>query len=930
MALLLYRLGTFSFRRRWWVISAWALIVVLVGASALLFRGETSNSFQIPGTETQQVADKLKQDLPSASGGSGTVVFAAPAGQPLTTAQQDAITAALDKLAQMPDIRNVVNPFTTQATLDSAAAKITDGQAQLDAAQAQLDAGKPQLDAAAAKLQAGADQINAQQAQLDQQRAALDGAPANPGTDAARARLNDAQGSINAARQQLAAGQAEYDTNKQKYDDGVAQLATQREALELGKRQADASSGIRFVSENGQAAVAQVQFTGAINGIAPEVRAQVQETVQEAASAGVEVYPSKDISEDVSEIFGVAEVIGIAVAAAVLIIMLGTLLAAGLPLLMAIIGVAVGVGGSFALSGVVEMSSISPILALMLGLAVGIDYSLFIVNRHRQQLLAGMPMQESVAKATGTSGNAVLFAGLTVVIALSALTVSGLPFLGVMGVTAAATVAIAVLVALSLTPAVLGLLGTRVISKRSWARAGLSGRSSGLSGGSSTVHSAGRNPAVQNPAVQDPAVQQPAGREAPQPNGKVHGRHRATGAGAAGSPAAAARGKGWGGFVTRHPWLTLVVSVLLLGVIALPAAGLRLALPDGGTEPVDSSAFKAYDITGRNFGAGVNGPIVVVGSFPTGLNETDAQKLQLDVADQLATVSNVKAAVPVALSPNRETAVFQVIPTDGPASASTVQVVSDLRAKGTQIKDGTGVRIGLTGQTAANVDVSSKLGAALPLYLTVVVGLSLILLLLVFRSLLVPILATAGFLLSLAAAFGGVVAVYQWGWLGGIFDVANPGAVLSFLPIILIGVLFGLAMDYQVFIVSGMREAYVHGESAKQAVRTGFSHAARVVVAAAIIMTSVFSGFIFSHLTMVRPLGFAMAFGVLLDAFVVRMTLVPAAMHLLGRTAWWLPRWLNRLLPDVDVEGAKLEGATLAGHSDAGREPDRELADARA
>jgi RND superfamily putative drug exporter len=935
MALLLYRLGKFSFRRRWWVISAWALIVVLVGASALLFRGETSNSFQIPGTETQQVADKLKQDLPSASGGSGTVVFAAPEGQPLTAAQQDAITASLDKLAQMPDIRNVVNPFTTQATLDSAAAKITDGQAQLDAAQAQLDAGKPQLDAAAAKLQAGADQVNAQQAQLDQQRAALDGAPAGPGTDAARARLNDAQGSINAARQQLAAGQAEYDTNKQKYDDGVAQLATQREALELGKRQADASSGIRFVSENGQAAVAQVQFTGAINGITPEVRAQVQETVQEAAGAGVEVYPSKDISEDVSEIFGVAEVIGIAVAAAVLILMLGTLLAAGLPLLMAIIGVAVGVGGSFALSGVVEMSSISPILALMLGLAVGIDYSLFIVNRHRQQLLAGMPMEESVAKATGTSGNAVLFAGLTVVIALSALTVSGLPFLGVMGVTAAATVAIAVLVALSLTPAMLSLLGTRLISKRSWARAGLSAGSTKLSAGATAVHPAGQNPVVQNPAVQYPAgqnptVQYPAGQEAAQLNGKVHGRHRATSAGAAASPAVTARGKGWGGFVTRHPGLTLVVSVLLLGVIALPAAGLRLALPDGGTEPVDSSAFKAYDITGKNFGAGVNGPIVVVGSFPAGLNETDAQKLQLDVADQLATVSNVKAAVPVALSPNRETAVFQVIPTDGPASASTVQVVSDLRAKGTQIKDGTGVSIGLTGQTAANIDVSSKLGAALPLYLTVVVGLSLILLLLVFRSLLVPILATAGFLLSLAAAFGGVVAVYQWGWLGGIFDVANPGAVLSFLPIILIGVLFGLAMDYQVFIVSGMREAYVHGESAKQAVQTGFSHAARVVVAAAIIMTSVFSGFIFSHLTMVRPLGFAMAFGVLLDAFVVRMTLVPAAMHLLGRTAWWLPRWLDRLLPDVDVEGAKLEGATLAGHSDAGREPERELADARA
>ncbi|HKU30232.1 MAG TPA: MMPL family transporter, partial [Arthrobacter sp.] len=276
------------------------------------------------------------------------------------------------------------------------------------------------------------------------------------------------------------------------------------------------------------------------------------------------------------------------------------------------------------------------------------------------------------------------------------------------------------------------------------------------------------------------------------------------------------------------------------------------------------------------------------------------------VADKLRSVDNVTAAVPVAISDDYRTAVFQVIPKEGPASASTVKVVSELRDKGTEIRDQTGVTIGLTGQTAGNIDVSAKLGAALPPYLAIVVGLSLILLLLVFRSIVVPLLATGGFLLSLAAAFGAVVAVYQWGWLGAVFDVANPGAVLSFLPIILIGVLFGLAMDYQVFITSGMRESFMHGESAKHAVRTGFSHAAAVVTAAAIIMVSVFSGFIFSHLTMVRPLGFAMAFGVLIDAFVVRMTIVPAIMYLLGEKAWWLPKWLQRILPDVDVEGAKL------------------------
>ena len=462
-----------------------------------------------------------------------------------------------------------------------------------------------------------------------------------------------------------------------------------------------------------------------------------------------------------------------------------------------------------------------------------------------------------MALATGTSGNAVLFAGLTVIIALAALVVPGLPFLTVMGLSAAGTVAVAVVVALTLTPAVLSLVGRKLISKRAWAKA--------------EKHNAAPGHETED---------------------RARDEYRSS--------------HGWGGIVTNHPWLALLAGVVLLGVVALPASQLRLALPDASSEPVASQAFKAYDVTKRSFGEGMTGPIIVVGDFPAGLSEAEAQAKQFDVADILRGTENVSAAVPLALSEDRRTAVFQVIPDEGPASASTVRVVSELRAEKGQIKDSTGVSIGLTGQTAGNVDVSTKLGDALPPYLAIVVGLSLILLLLVFRSIWVPLLATGGFLLSLAAAFGAVVAVYQWGWLGPIFGVENPGAVLSFLPIILIGVLFGLAMDYQVFIASGMRESYMHGESAKHAVRSGFSHAAAVVTAAAIIMVSVFSGFIFSHLNMVRPLGFAMAFGVLIDAFVVRMTIVPAVMYLLGEKAWWLPRWLDRILPDVDVEGAKL------------------------
>ncbi|MCA4133651.1 MMPL family transporter [Arthrobacter sp. M4] len=827
MALFLYRLGKFSYRRRWLVISLWLAVLVAVGGSAAAFHGTMSNNFQIPGTETQQMADKLKQELPKSSGGSASVVFQSDSGQ-FTQAGKDAVASALKKLETLPDVQATVNPFDTQAQLDKAAADIAAGERQLASGQAEIDKNRAALEAGRAQLQAAEQQMLAA------------GVPAS-----------QIEAQLGSRKAELAAGQ-------QKLDAGMQEAAAGAAKLELGKRQKAASEGLRFVSTDGTTAIAQVQFRTSINAVTPAVRQQVQDIVHATSSAGVTALASKDITEDVSQLFGASEIIGIAVAALVLIIMLGTLVAAGLPLLMALIGVAVGVGGTFALTGVISMSSISPMLALMLGLAVGIDYSLFIVNRHRGQMRAGMDPEESVALATGTSGNAVLFAGLTVIIALAALVVPGLPFLSVLGLAAAATVAVAVVVALTLTPAILSLIGRRIISKRAWAKA--------------ERHNA-----------------EPGHEAADRELDEKRSTH------------------GWGGFVTRHPVVALLAGAAVLGLLAVPASQLRLALPDGGSEPVESQAYKAYDTTRAKFGEGVTGPIVVVGELPSGLSQAGAAKLQYDIADQLRSVDGVTAAVPVALSDDRSTAVFQVIPKEGPASAGTVKVVSELRAKGTAIHESTGATIGLTGQTAANIDVSAKLGSALPPYLAIVVGLSLILLLLVFRSILVPLLATGGFLLSLAAAFGGVVAVYQWGWLGPVFDVANPGAVLSFLPIILIGVLFGLAMDYQVFITSGMRESYMHGETARHAVRTGFRHAAAVVTAAAIIMVSVFAGFIFSHLTMVRPLGFALAFGVLLDAFVVRMTLLPAVMYLLGEKAWWLPKWLGRILPDVDVEGASLE-----------------------
>ncbi|MDQ4490386.1 MMPL family transporter [Sinomonas sp. ASV486] len=871
MASLLYRLGRFAYDRRWLVIALWLVIIAAVGGSAAAFHGTTTNTFQIPGTETQRMLDKLKADLPSAAGGNATLVFESP-DAPFTDAQKKQLSAALEKIKGLDGVQSVTDPFATQAQLDSASAQIADGEKQLAAAQAQLDAGKPQLDAAKAQLDQTKAQLDAGQAQLDAQKQAL--AAQGMSAAAIAQATASAQAQLDAGRAQYDAGKAQYDAGAKKAADGAATIAQKKQELALGQRQADASAGLRFVSSDHRAAIAPVQFTKSTDSLPTSLRTQIQDIA--SSVDGVQGHASKELTQDINQIFGAGETIGVTVAALVLVVMLGAFVAAGLPLVMALVGVAVGVGGTIALTGVIEMSSVTPMLGLMLGLAVGIDYSLFILNRHRNQLLGGMDPRQSVALAIGTSGTAVVFAGLTVVIALVALVVPGLPFLAVMGVAAAATVAVAVIIAVTLLPALLSLVGKHIISKRRWAK---------------------------------------AARENTQPgHGVVEAREDL-----------AKSNRGWGAWVTRHPWIAVVASVILLGVLTLPASQLHLALPDGGADPVDSTSFKAYDATGKYFGAGMTGPIVVVGELPAGLDDAAAKVKQLDVADQLRAVPGVVAAVPLALSPDHHTAVFRVIPTEGPASASTVQVVHDLRSQGSAIQSRTGVSIGLTGQTAANVDVTSKIADALPVYLAIVVGLSFLLLLLVFRSLLVPILATAGFLLSLGAAFGSVVAVYQWGWLGPVFDITHPGPILSFMPILLIGILFGLAMDYQVFITSGIRESYAHGQEAHLAIRTGFHHAARVITAAAIIMVSVFAGFIFSHLTMVRPLGFGLALGVLLDAFVVRMTLVPAIMRLFGKAAWWLPRWLDRILPDLDIEGAKLERATAAPHGahvDGGGQPE--------
>ncbi|WP_328472286.1 MMPL family transporter [Actinoplanes sp. NBC_00393] len=780
MAELLYRLGRLCARRAWVVLASWVVILGLSITGYLVAGGTLSSQVTIPGTETAKVTDQLAQRFPSASGGSGSLVFHTTDGTAFKPEQRTAIAALLTTTAELDGVAATRDPFATQQQITEQTAQLTGGQQQLEAGQAKLDAAQQQLDAARAQA-SGTPAL----ARLDEQQAALD---------------------------QQKAG-----------------LAQQKARLDTSRQLLDMSAKIRTVSEDETTAVAPVVFAAEQLDVTPETKDGVVDHVSGNLPAGVEVEFSNEITQSVPEILGVGEVAGLIVAAITLLVMLGTAIAAALPIISALTGVGIGVTASLSLSGVVDMLSITPVLGVMLGLAVGIDYCLFILNRHRRQLLDGADFHESIGLANGTSGNAVVFAGSTVLVALLALNVTGIGFLGMMGTVGAICVAVAVLIAVTLTPALLALIGPRVLNRKA------------------------RKPA--------PAPAQPMG--------------------------------------TGRAVLTVIAGLAILVVVALPALSMRLGLPDGSSEAADSTQYQAYQLIEEKFGAGVNGPLLVVAELPSPVADDALLAEQARIGGELLAQNDVTAVAPIGQSSDQKLLAFQVIPAEGPSSESTEQLVRDLRELAPNL--------GVAGSASGNIDISEKLADALPGYLGLVVGLSMIIMVFVFRSILVPVTATLGFILSLFATFGGLTAIFQWGWLGGIFGVHDPGPVLSFLPTILIGILFGLAMDYQLFLVTGMREAYAHGAPARLAVRQGVHAGRTVVIAAAIIMISVFGGFIFSNSAIITSLGFGLSFGVLVDAFLVRMLLIPAVMHLLGTSAWWIPKWLDRILPNVDVEGAALE-----------------------
>ncbi|KAM9866987.1 hypothetical protein ACIFOC_00308 [Leucobacter aridicollis] len=852
MAELLHRLGTFAARRAWVMIVAWVAILGIAGGGfALGFKG-LSSSFDVLGTASGEVLEELEDSLSDFAGASGTVVFHSEDGSALTDEQRAEIVRVSEDAKGLPDVADVIDPFVAERQLADQRAELEDGTQQIAAGREQAEQGQQQLDAALAQLEAG-------QAQLDAGRAQLEAAGLPAEMLAAQLAPLDAQ------QAQLDAGRAELDAQQQQLTDGLATLDENAAKLETGAELASYAEGIRLVSEDGATALVNVSFTEPRLDLPQESKDAIIEHFESNAIDGVGVSFSTDISQGVPEILGVGEVIGVAIAAIVLVAVLGSLLAASFPIVTALVGVGIGAMATLAFSGVTQMASVTPILGVMLGLAVGIDYSLFILYRHRKQLLQGADVVESIGLANGTAGNAVVFAGATVIVALLALNVSGIPFLGLMGTAGAVSVAVAVLIAVSLTPALLGLAGRKLLGRRARATA-------------EAAAAAAANPA---PEVLDGTVKtQPSRALKPMSN--------------------------------LRAVLTTVVAVAVLLVLAIPSLSMRLGLPDGGSESEGSSAHTAYALTNEAFGEGANGTLLVTADLPDGLDESDVLGAQAAVAGALAENADVVAVAPVAVSDDNRLAAFQVIPAEGPNSESTDALVRELRelppVAFTLDSGASGeAALGVAGQAAINIDISEGLNDVLPLYLAVVVGLSFIIMVMVFRSLLVPLIATGGFVLSLFATYGAVTAVFQWGWFGELLGVHNPGPILSFLPVILVGILFGLAMDYQLFLATGMREAFVHGAPARLAVAQGFRAGRTVVTAAAIIMVAVFGGFIASDSVMIKSMGLGLALGVLFDAFVVRMLLVPALMHLVGGGAWWLPKWLDRIIPNVDVEGAALE-----------------------
>lgn len=860
----LARLGGLCARRAKTVLALWLTLLVAAGVAAASFYDGADAGYEIPDAEYERVMDQLGDGIEEFDGAAALVLLSTEDGEQFTAEQREGIADLTAELEELEEVRGAEDPFAQQQQVDQADDEVEEARAELTDSAEELEQGQQDLDQGRDELEEAQDDLDAEQQQLDQFAEQVGGQA--PPVLEAQQELDEGQQALDEQREELDAQQEEIDAGWTQHQEGV-------DEVELAEREAQLSSQARTVSEDGTVAMMNVQLIEDAFTIESEQQQRVIDAVEQSLPAGVDADYSLELVQDVAGILGPGEVIGIGFAGLVLLITFGTVVAAGLPVALAILGVGISVAAIFALSAVVDLTETDPVLALMLGLSLGIDYTLLLLYRHRQNLLRGMAVADSVRLASGTAGSAIFFAGVTNVIALAALAVTGIPFLTVMGLAASLTVTIVVLAVLTLGPAAASLLGLRLLPRR-------------LRPGSLTVEDVG----------------------SPLPTPEQNRLSQAERSRLSDDAQQRLMDRGWGRVVTRHPWAAILVPVLLVGALAVPAGDLRLGLPDGGSEPEGSTAHTVYDEVRETFGPGENGPLLALVTLPEGLGETAQRERGIELAEELTARDGVARAVPVASDDAGQMRLIQVVPEDGPEAIATADLVDRLLDDRTELAEDHGAEsVGLTGQTVANIEVADRLQGSIPLYVGLVVLLCVVILLAIFRSLLAPVLAAAGYVLSLLGSLGAVVMVYQWGWLRDLFGVTEPGPVLAFLPILICGVLFGLAVDYQLFIMSGVREAYARGRSARVSILSGIAQGGPVVVACGIIMVSVFAGFVFADLAMIRPIGFGLAVGVLIEAFAVRATLIPAVTALLGDAAWYLPRWMDRLLPNVDVEGQALE-----------------------
>jgi RND superfamily putative drug exporter len=638
---------------------------------------------------------------------------------------------------------------------------------------------------------------------------------------------------------------------------------------------AGAASG-KSISANGRIAFATVVFNEKANNLPKEAGERVVHVARAAGRTGLQVELGGQAIEETEQAgFGISTAVGLLAAIIVLLLTFGSLIAMGLPIVTALFGLGTGLGVIALFTHVVDTPNFSTELAAMIGLGVGIDYALFILTRFREAFVTPGPTfgdaRESVIQSMDTAGRAVLFAGCTVVIALLGMMLLGVDFLYGVAISASIGVLLVMLASLTLLPALLTLVGARLArpARRARRRAAKAADTTGAADTASAA--AGGAVAV------------------------------------GGAPVGAAPSGGqawlrWSMFVERRPRTIVAVSALVMLLIAAPATALRLGSSDASNDPPNQTTHRAYGLLAQGFGEGFNGPLLVAVRIPTAHETAGVARLRSAVA----ATPGVAAVAPAKVNPAGNVATLTVYPRSSPQAYATTQLVERLRDKvAPPISGQTGLKVYVGGVTAGAVDFAKTLGQKLPLFIGVVVLLSALLLMIVFRSLVIPLQAAVMNLLSIGASLGVIVAIFQWGWLGSLIGV-QQGPIESFIPVMLFAIVFGLSMDYEVFLVSRIHERWAHTRENSRAVAEGLALTGRVVTAAAAIMVCVFLSFMLGEDRVIKEFGLSLASAVFLDALVVRCLLLPAVLHLIGPRTWALPGWLDRALPRLNIEGTVL------------------------